>query len=402
MDLRDETRSSEVTADPAQVSPDAQDAVPWPAMGIACAAALMTSVTPLLYGRMAAEGRLLNAQIGQIAPCELFALALVAGWAGARLKTERLRLKVGLAAAVFAIANLATAFATYPWVLGARTIAGLCEGIFIWALMQVFARALRPARIQGIYLALQGGLGFLVSGAYAAWVIPRSGAIGGFVGLAIGSLLVAAAALALPEAYTPLPARSGGGRLPTRRALSGLFALALAQGGVMALWVYLPPLAIQQQRPGLLIGAAVSSALVLQVIGGLSAARLDRALHAPSALIGGWVMFIGVAGMWLMAPLAWQFVLLSAVFGFLWMFGVPFGTSYIVLLDPTRRSLSFLTAAQPLGSGLGPMLASIAVNGTDVRGAILAGMAMLLGAIALLAAEIASRKPDYHACEMAT
>jgi DHA1 family inner membrane transport protein len=353
---------------------------PWPAIYVACSAALISAVSPLLYSHLAIEGKIATSQIGPLVTCEFFALALGATAARMWLQVDRMNYKVALAAAIFSLVNLASAYSSYPLLTPMRIIAGLCEGIFIWAFIQTISRTTRPARFQGAYLAMQGTLGYLVISLYAGYVIPESGSKGGFIGLALISLVTTAVAFTLPKGLAPLPLPENKRPVLSFQSTIGLVAIALSLGGLMAIWVHLPALAAHQMQPPSIIGAAISFSLVFQVVGGLSAAALDSSFQPRPTIIVSWLTLIGIAATWILDPLPWLFVILTAAFGFVWMLYVPFTISYLIALDPSRRVLGLLPTIQPLGAGLGPVFASFAVSGADVRGAFVVGIGMLAAA----------------------
>lgn len=355
---------------------------PWASLGVATGAALVTAITPMLFASMVLEGRMLTAQIGQAATCELIGLALTTGLAGVFLGVERLRLKIALAAVTFTLANGVSVFVDYPGILVARFVAGVCEGIFVWQLMQVFARSPRPARLQGLYLGLEGTLALFLSSIYSAYIVPAYGARGGFIGMVIASLFLVALCIKLPRSLDPLPRHPDGSNGPSLRALIGLAGVFLSFAGILAIWVHLPSLAVQQRQPAAAIGFAVALALVFEVVGGLTAAALDSRFSSRATLLICWALLAMLPLAWTLTPSPWMFAVFGALFGFLWMFHLPYSVSFIVELDPTRRSLPFLPTAQPLGAGAGPLLASLAVVGTDVRGALLVGTALLCAAVA--------------------
>jgi MFS family permease len=345
-------------------------------------------VTPLLYGQMVSEHRLSVAHIGTIVTGEMLTLALAAGLAGAFLNLQQLRWKVGMAIAVFSLANLSTGFAVYPLNLVIRIIAGLCEGIFIWFLTQMFARTLRPARAQGVYLALQGIVGFSISAQFAAFIIPHYGATGGFVMLSMCALLTLALVPRLPRSLEPLPSKSVGYDLPGVSAGLGLAAIFFATAGYLAMWVYLPALATQLKLPAKTAGSAVALSLILQVVGGLAAALLATQIRPRYFLMATWLSVMALGTVWLGSPGQGMFTVLAGLFGFLWMFGIPCGVAYLIYLDPSRHSLAFLPTVQPLGSAIGPMLASFAVtSANDVRGAITVALVLLGTGFAILVAQ---------------
>jgi MFS family permease len=332
---------------------------------------------------MVFEGRLVTKQIGPVATVEFCTLAFSVTAYGATLGGGRLRLKIIVAGILLTLANIASAWAPYPYIILVRMVAGCCEGIAIWLVMQLFARSAVPARTQGLYISLLGASGFLLSAAYSGVVLNRFGSIGGFLGLAMLSALASMPAPLAPAALSPLPRGTGRFVRPTGWGFYGLISIFLIFAGTLGIWVYLPSFALQQHQPGWVIGVAVSFALAMQVVGGLTAASVTH-LPIRRTLIMSWSACILLIMAWLTVPAPWLFVLYSGVFGFCWMFFTPFQSSLLVELDPSRRSLLFLPTADALGAGAGPALVSLAIVGKDVRGAFLVGALLFAGGLILL------------------
>jgi hypothetical protein len=67
---------------------------------------------------------------------------------------------------------------------------------------------------------------------------------------------------------------------------------------------------------------------------------------------------------------------------------------FLIEADPSRRSAMQSGAAQLLGGALGPLLASLAVGGGDVRGVLWLGAGLLLAGLAGVAAmRLTARTP---------
>jgi hypothetical protein len=94
----------------------------------------------------------------------------------------------------------------------------------------------------------------------------------------------------------------------------------------------------------------------------------------------GLLMLISVSG-------GSAFVVATAVFGFLWLFVMPFQIPIVMAADPSNRAAMLIGGAQLTGSSLGPLFAAMLVSDTDPTpalwfGAVCAvtGVAILLGA----------------------
>ena len=84
-------------------------------------------------------------------------------------------------------------------------------------------------------------------------------------------------------------------------------------------------------------------------------------------------------------PSAAVFLAASAVFGFVWLFASPFLTPLAIEADPSRRAALLGPGASLLGCGAGPLLASFAVRGADVRPAVWLGVGLAVVTMAIVA-----------------
>jgi hypothetical protein len=276
-------------------------------------------------------------------------------------------------------------------VIVARGAAGVCAGVMLWLAIGVIARSSRPERASGVFVTVQTFAQLVLAAALPALVMGRWGVNGALACLAAISLLAALASLAGPDSFAALPRTDGGGRLDAR-ALGGLAAVFLYMAFIVALWVYLEPLAAQAGLSPREAGLAIALALGLQVLGGAAATLVgDRAPPSGMLLGIGAINAVILAILW-SGPGRVPFVASVAVFGFLWLFALPFQTLLLIRIDPTRRAAMQLGAAQLLGSSAGPLAASLVVGEGPVRRALaLSGvcLALALGLISVLA----SRRP---------
>jgi MFS family permease len=352
-------------------------------IGVTFCVGTITAVAPLVFAKMVAEGRLTTAQIGPLATSEYLVQAFSIAIYGALLRPDWIRTKTILAVAGLFAANVISAWAPLAMLLPVRMFAGACEGLIVWLMSQMLARSPVPARLQGIYLGALGTSGLLFSATYSAWVVPTFGSAGSYLGLA---LLAGAAGLLvpfIPSKMTPLP---GGGKLllPTKMGIFGLLSVFMIFAGTVGIWIYLPSLAVQQARPAWVIGVAVPAALAMQVVGGLAASAMATRLPAFGTLVVVWSVYIVLAAICLSSPPAWLFILCVAMHGFCWMFFIPFQMTLLIALDPSRRSTLFLSTADATGAGAGPGLVSLAVIGTDVRGAVMIGALLFIVGIVMI------------------
>jgi MFS family permease len=82
---------------------------------------------------------------------------------------------------------------------------------------------------------------------------------------------------------------------------------------------------------------------------------------------------------------AWLFVADNIASGVVSLLIAPFIAPMTIEADPTRRAALQSGAAQLLGGALGPLLSSLVVSETDVRGVLWLGGGLVLAGLAIIA-----------------
>lgn len=381
---------SEAIIDDARVlSPPGREVAVSQAVGVV--ALLIAGLQPVILGALEREGRLSTAQIGLAATVELMALGAACGLAAAFLKPINIRRKMMLACLLHAAAMLVTTLVSGAGVIVARGAAGACAGVMLWLAIGVIARSSSPERASGVFVTIQTFAQLLLAAALPALVMARWGVNGALTCLAAISALAALATLAGPNSFAPLPESESGGRLSVR-SLGGLAAVFLYMAFIVALWVYLEPLAAKAGLSPKEAGLAIALALGLQVLGGATATVVGDRVSSSAMLLGIGVINATILAVLWSGPGRGVFVACVAAFGFLWLFALPFQTLLLVRLDPTRRAAMQLGAAQLLGSSAGPLAASLVVGEGPVRRALLLSGVCLALALALISL-LAWRRP---------
>lgn len=354
------------------------------ALTIGVVALLIAGLQPVVLGGLESEGRLTASQIGLAATVELLALGLTCGLAAAFLKPDRVRLKLALACLAHAGAMFGTCLASGVAVIAMRGAAGVFAGLMLWAAISTITRAQRPERLSGVFVTVQTLAQLVLAAVLPATVVPWFGINGALEALGVISMLTAVAALAGANSYSPLPKAAKGGGGIGLRPLLGLAACFLFMAFIVALWVYLEPLAELSGMSAKQAGLAVAVALGMQVAGGAAATLAARRWRRPGiVLLAVGALNGGILAILFGPPQAALFMGAVAVFGFLWLFALPFQTLLLIQLDPTRRAAMQLGTAQLLGSSFGPLVASFVVSNDEVRGAV--GLSAALLVLALIA-----------------
>ena len=362
------------------------------ALGVGVTALLIAGLQPVILGGLEREGRLTSSQIGLTATVELLALGLACGLAAAFLKPDRVRLKMAAVCLAHAAAMLATTWTSGVGVIAVRGLAGVFAGLMLWMAISMISRAGRPERASGVFVVVQTVAQLILAAALPATVVPQFGINGALVVLAGISVLTAVAAALGPDRFAPLAKPEGGHAKLGVRPMAGLFAAFLFLAFIVALWVYLEPLAALSGLTPQQAGLAVAVALGMQVLGGAAATVVGRRWRPEAVLIAVGAANAAILAVFLSGPGSVGFMGAVALFGFLWLFALPFLTLLLIQADPTRRAAMQLGTAQLLGSSFGPLAASMVVGDGDVRRAVALSAVLLLAAVTLLSLLAASRR----------
>jgi MFS family permease len=347
---------------------------------------LFPGVGPLLLGGMEATGRLTAAQIGQAGMAELVAMGVGAAVIGPLFGERRLRLAAVSCGLLLAALDLATTRVSGDVLTLVRALAGLPAGAMIWLITGMIVRSPRPERWAGLYLTIQTLAQLGVVAGIGAFVVGPFGPDGGFVVLAVLTLVAVAVGLAVPRAYAPLAEAADNPKgLPSPRGWVALAAVLCFQAFILAVWIYAEPLSRQAGHAPTVASAAFAVSLAAQVAGGAAATALAGRLSWFWSLTLSVLVAIGALVVMASLPSAAVFLVASGVFGFVWLFASPFLTPLAIEADPSRRAALLGPGASLLGCGVGPLLASFIVTGADVRPAVWLGVILAVLALVVIA-----------------
>ncbi len=366
------------------------------ALAIGTIAVLMVDIQPIVLGELVDARRVSLEGVGLVAMAEIIMLGLGVVLGDALLPIARLRAVTLVAALAAAGLDLLTLQAKGDAALTAvRAAAGLAEGVLIWVATGVVVRTASPARVGGIFFVLQTLAQALLGAVLANAVIPRWGWAGSFVALGLLALLACALAFAQPARLAPLPPPSATGFRWSARTLQPLAVVFLQLAALGSFWAYLEPLGKAAGFDARGAQTLVAASLAMQVIGGIVATLAVRRLPVVPALLGCSVALAGVTGFIHQLPAGslQGFAVACALFGFVWLFMLPFHISLALRADPSGRLAGLVPAAQLLGSACGPLTASFIVQGENAGSVPLlsAGFAVAAALLALALARKAAR-----------
>jgi len=344
---------------------------------------LIAGLQPQLLGALAREGRLTDTQLGLTATIELLAMGLAAGATGLLIKPVRLRAITGAATILLVLADCATPSLSGGGIMLARIVAGLAGGVLIWITIGMIARAAMPERWAGIYLMTQTLAQFGVATILAA-AIPVSGAHGGFLALGGISLIALLCLPFLPRAYPPLERGAETTALPPPAGVAALVSVLIYLAFVVGIWVYLEPLALRGGVNSSAVALAVPIGLGAQVAGALLATLIVGRVSALWVVLASAATNLVLLAIFGSGAPASVFLAATGMFGFLWMFVMPFQLDLVIRADPTRRAATLIGGAQLIGSSLGPLLASLLVGEKQVGNVLWMGAACILASSVII------------------
>jgi MFS family permease len=346
---------------------------------------MILGVLPILLGALADAHRLSNAQIGLAAMAEILTMSLSTGLMGLIRRPRGLRWIGGAASLTLAAADLICTRLGGGGLIVGRAGAGVAEGVLLWITVGMIVRTATPERWAGVFFTAQTAAQLILAIVLATWALPRFGANGGFVALSVVALAGVVPALATPRGFEAMIRKPGEGGAPPPRGWIALLATLIFVAGGGAIGVYLEPLAHQAGLSAGVAGAALWTSLVGQVVGGALATFLaGRVGYFTVFLIGSALSLCVWTILGLRIP-AWLFVADNIVAGVVTLLIAPFIAPMTIEADPSRRAALQTGAAQLLGGALGPLLSSLVVSETDVRGVLWLGCGLVLLGLAIIA-----------------
>ncbi|QJU58142.1 hypothetical protein HL653_10355 [Sphingomonas sp. AP4-R1] len=352
---------------------------------------LIVVLQPLLLGPLAAEGRLSLREMGQTAMLEAFGMAAAIAIGGAFLPPRHLR-TISFSAILLSVgANIVTTLTQHEIILAARFVNGLSVGILLWVWTGLVTRVAMPARLMAIFLALQTSGALLVSWLFSAYLMPRVGASGGYICLAVATGLAGLLTFGGPSEYR---AHAGSGSkgllLPSGRGWIGLLAVLCQMAAIMAFWVYVLPLGRERGLSTNFVAFAVSASLVAQIVGAVCASLVHR-LHARTALYGSLAASLCGLALVVFGQGTSAFVAGLIIIVFFWMFAPAYHMPYLIEVDPSRRAGMQMITAQLLGLSAGPAVASFVVLDDNVGPALWVSTALYCASAFFIFVTTASR-----------
>jgi hypothetical protein len=354
------------------------------AIALGLLALLIAGLMGLLLAALSEEGRLSASGIGLTAMLEALSTGVVTGAAGIVLKPVRLRAVALVAAAVLVALDLATVRASGQGVLAVRALAGLPEGVLLWISIGFISRTATPERWAAVLFTGMGLTQLAVATGLSALVLPRFGANGGYVTVAVAAALAIPVALFLPRSLgasaTPGAETSGAPPLRGWVALGGTLCMAAS---LTAVGVYVIPLA-QQAGLSVAVGrTSISVGLACQMAGGALATVIAGRVRYITVFWLCAAVFAATWGAYAVHSPAWLFIGMTGLSGLAAFVAGPFLLPMTVEADPSRRATMQSGAVQLLAGAFGPLLASMSVSDRNVHGVLILAFALQAAGLAI-------------------
>jgi DHA1 family inner membrane transport protein len=377
---------------PTNHAPDTSSRQVAAALAVGSIAVLMIGVQPILLGELVEAKQVSLEGVGIVAMAEIVTIGLGVVLGDTLLPLSKLRLITIVAALLVACLDMLTLMATGDGAMTAvRAAAGLAEGVLVWGTTGVIVRTANPARVAGIFFVVQtlaqAAFGALLANA----VIPQAGWKGGFAALSVLTLLPCLLAFWQPARLVPLAPPAVSGFRWSAVTLLPLAVAFLQLATLGSFWAYLEPLGKAAGFDARAAQTLIAGVLAMQVVGGSVASFAVRRLAVVPTLVACSVVLAAVttAVQQLPAGSTLNFALGCALFGFVWMFMLPFHIGLAFRADPSGRLAGLVPAAQLLGSAFGPLTASFIVEGENAGSVPLLSAGFAVAAALLL---LASRR----------
>ncbi|BAV52188.1 MFS transporter [Mesorhizobium sp. 113-1-2] len=355
------------------------------ALWIGSVGLLILGLQPVLLGALYTEGHVSGDELALVATAEMIAIAIGSAVVAMLLSARNMRWKSAVLLLLLALANVWTAYAAgVNTLMAARALAGLAEGGLVAVATELIARSRRAERIGGYFVTMQTLAQCALALLLALYVIPAAGSAGGFLILAVVCVLSLVIAFIVPADYADLPKDENLANVltvPSITALLCVFCYFMFFGSV---WAFLEPLGAQFGIDGRTVGLIVSASLAVQVLGAMTAtvfeARIDYRLAIAAigtvALVASLILASG--------PGLSTFWVAALVMGFILLFIVPYQIRLAITADDTRTAVLLVPAAQLFGLAIGPVAASLLIDGKDFRPVPEFAAASAVASVALL------------------
>ncbi|WP_136620453.1 MULTISPECIES: MFS transporter [Mesorhizobium] len=355
------------------------------ALWIGSVGLLILGLQPVLLGALYTEGHVSGDELALVATAEMIAIAIGSAVVAMLLSAHNMRWKSAVLLLLLALANVWTAYAASAGTLiAARALAGLAEGGLVAVATELIARSRRAERIGGYFVTMQTLAQCALALLLALYVIPGAGSAGGFIVLAVVCVASTAVAFTVPGDYADLPKEENLANVLTVPSLTALLSVFCYFMFFGAVWAFLEPLGAQYGIDGRTVGLIVSASLAVQVLGAMTATVFEARIDYRAAIATIGVVALVSSLVLASGPGLTTFWIAALVMGFILLFIVPYQIRLAITADETRTAVLLVPAAQMFGLAIGPIAASLLIDGKDFRPVPEFAAASAVASVALL------------------
>lgn len=313
---------------------------------------------PLEISGMVDQFGLTEAAAGRIAAAHLFGIAVASILLATRMHRVNLRAVCFVGVVLAGVANGFSAFTpSVTALIAGRAFAGIGEGIVlavVHALVARFGSVDRRAALSSFAVLIVGAILYPILGPFFA--SHHAQAVFG---------LAAVLAIALGWSALTIRQHAGGGTpavSPGRAGKVALLAILFFYVGEGALWGYVARIGAGTGMSGEAISNTLAYAFLASLFGPVLAHFWRDRFGRILPIIGSILMLCVVALVLGFAREPVYFIAATFVFYFVFIFAVVYSTSLVAALDPEGRLAAAIPGFRTLGTAIGPLVGSVALE----------------------------------------
>ncbi|WP_181183559.1 MULTISPECIES: MFS transporter [unclassified Mesorhizobium] len=355
------------------------------ALWIGSVGLLILGLQPVLLGALYTEGHVTGDELALVATAEMIAIAIGSAIVAMLLPARNMRWKSSLLLVVLGLSNVWTAYAvTANTLIAARAVAGLAEGGLVAVATELIARSRRAERIGGYFVTLQTLAQCALALFLALYAVPKAGSAGGFLALGVVCLLSLVVAWTVADDYADLPKEEHFANVLTVPAITALLSIFCYFMFFGSVWAFLEPLGAQFGIDDRTVGLMVSASLAAQVLGAMTATVFEARIDYRFAITVVGIVAAISSVLLAFGPGLSLFWVVALVMGFILLFVVPYQIRLAIAADETRNAALLVPAAQLFGLAIGPIAASLLIDGGNFRPVPEFAAATAVASVALL------------------
>ena len=321
--------------------------------------ALVIFITPGFLAVIAQKTGFDNDELGYLAALDINAMAVTVGLSTFALARVPWRIAVALGLALIIVGNLLTAaVVSFPAMAAARIVAGAGEGVAIGFAFAALGRASNPDRAFSIYLVV----GALLSSAFLYALPAIQAAVTPsalFLIVAALNALVMLSLFAFPDGSKDEPdIFAGAGKLDMRYASGALLGVFLLFFAMGGMWSYSERIGMASLLSADVIAKGLSIGTIAGVVGAGLAGVLPRRWGRSWPLVVTAITGVASFLMYRGQVVPNNFIVATVLMMFSWNFAQPLLSGICSEACGRGRVVCAMGSIQTFGTGLGPAAAA--------------------------------------------